>query len=275
VSAETRKSKTSAQMTRTERIKADLKTTADFRNKDNDKAICDYEVTMRFSRLFSVVAAMAMLVGGGATAFAAGGLCQSASFEGEAKAGQSFIQPLGNGMVFDLEAVRAGWIVRVLPVSGARPAHDAAELATPPYNSVTPLAITTDFSFRAQDALAWNPRRFQFAGDLSSFKKFEAAYTAFMANPNDAAAQEKMAEMAAAAPAAELQILDSRLVPGTANQAQMAAAVASHIEQTPHTVEQGSSPLGAVTWVKFRVTLHLPAGFVAAKGLATDRKGCR
>ncbi len=58
---------------------------------------------------------MAMLVGGGATAFAAGGLCQSASFEGEAKAGQSFIQPLGNGMVFDLEAVRAGWIVRVLP----------------------------------------------------------------------------------------------------------------------------------------------------------------
>jgi len=228
------------------------------------------------------------LFGCGATqAFAAGGMCQSASFEGEVPAGQSFIQPIGYspqaagaGMVFDLEAVRAGWIVRVLPaavVSGKtpRPAQDAAELATPPYNSVTPLALTTDFSFRSQDVISWNPRRFAFAMDMASFAKFQVAYAAFLKTPDDAAAQEKLAEMAAAAPTAELQILDSRLIPGTANQAQMAAAVALHIEQTPHTVEQGSSPLGAVTWIKFRVTLHLPAGFVAQKGLKIDTKGCR
>jgi hypothetical protein len=199
-------------------------------------------------------------------------MCQSVSFEGQAAAGQSFYQPIGNGMTFDLEAVRAGWIVRVLPAAvvagkAPRPAQDAAELATPPYHSVTPLAVTTDFSFRAQDAVAWNPRRFQFAADAGSFAKFQAEYAAYMAHPEDAGAQEKLAEMAAAAPTGELQILDSRLVPGTANQAQMAAAVALHIEQTPHTVEQGGSPLGAVTWVKFRVTLHVPAGFAAAKGL--------
>ncbi len=170
-------------------------------------------------------------------------------------------------MVFDLEAVPAGWIVRVLPAAGQRPAHDAAELATPPYNSVTPLAITTDFSFRAQDAVAWNPRRFQFAAEMSSFKKLQSVYTAFMAKPDDAAAGERLAEMAAASATGELQILDARLVPGTANQSQMAAAVASHIAQTPHTVEQGGSPLGAITWLKFRVTVHLPAGFAAAKGL--------
>jgi len=210
----------------------------------------------------------------------AGGLCQTASFEGEVQPGLSFLQPLGNGMVFDLEAVRAGWIVRVLPeavVSGKtpRPAHDAAELATPPYNSVTPLALTTDYSFRAQDVIAWNPRRFQFAADMASFRKLESVYTAYMANPNDAAAGERLAEMASALPTAELLVLDSRLVPGTANQAQMAAAVASHIGQTPHTVEQGSSPLGAVTWIKFRVTLHLPAGYAAAPGLKADKKGCR
>ncbi len=140
---------------------------------------------------------------------------------------------------------------------------------------MTPLAITTDYSFRAQDAIAWNPRRFQFAADMPSFQKLESRLHGVHGEPNDAAAQERVAEMAAAAPTAELQILDSRLVPGTANQAQMAAAVASHIEQTPHTVEQGSSPLGAVTWIKFRVTLHLPAGFVAAHGLKADKTGCR
>jgi hypothetical protein len=62
-------------------------------------------------------------------------------------------------------------------------------------------------------------------------------------------------------------VLDARLVPGSANQGQMAAAVASHFSQTPHTVEQGSSPLGAITWLKFRITVHLPKGFVAAPGL--------
>jgi len=221
-----------------------------------------------------------MLIAGGVQAFAADGFCQSASFEGEVKAGQSYLQPIGNGMVFDLEAVQAGWIVRVLPAAvvagkAPRPEQDAAELATPPYNSVTPLAVTTDFSFRSQDAIAWNPRRFQFAPDMSSFAKFQAAYAAFLRSPEDAAVQEKLAEMAAASPTAELQILDSRLIPGTVNQAQMAAAVALHIEQTPHTVEQGSSPLGAVTWLKFRVTLHLPAGFAAAKGLTVDKKSCR
>jgi hypothetical protein len=225
---------------------------------------------MRLIRLFSMMAVVVLLTGCGTRAWAAGAACQSASFEGEVASGQSFLQPLGNGIVFDLEAVPAGWIVRVLPATGSRPAHDGAELATPPYNSVTPLAITTDFSFRAQDAVAWNPRRFQFAADMSSFKKLQSAYAAYMAKPDDAVTGERLAEMAAAEPSGELQILDARLVPGTANQGAMAAAVASHFSQTPHTVEQGGSPLGAVTWLKFRVTVHLPAGFAAAKGLKVE-----
>jgi hypothetical protein len=183
---------------------------------------------MRLIRLFSMIAVVTLLTGCGTRAWAAGAACESASFEGEVVSGQSFTQPLGNGMVFDLEAVRAGWIVRVLPGAGPRPAHDAAELATPPYNSVTPLAITTDFAFRAQDAVAWNPRRFQFAADMTSFKKLQSVYAAYMAKPDDAAAGERLAEMAAASPAGELEMLDARLVPGTANQGAMAAEVASH-----------------------------------------------
>jgi hypothetical protein len=222
-----------------------------------------------------IAAMLAVAAGSGVRAFAAGAACQSASFEGEVVAGQSDTQALGNGMVFKLEAVPAGWIVRVLPATGPRPAQDAAELATPPYNSVTPLAVTTDFSFRAQDAVAWNPRRFQFAADMTSFRRLLAAYSTYRAKPDDAVAGERLAEMAAASPAAELQILDARLVPGSANQGQMAATVAEHFSQTPHTVEQGSSPLGAITWLKFRVTVHVPAGFVTARGLKADRKSCR
>jgi len=209
-------------------------------------------------------------------ATAPGAMCATASFEGEVQAGQSYTQMLGSGLMFDLEAVRAGWIVRVLPANGPRPPHDAAELATPPYNSVTPLALTTDFSFRAQDAIAWNPRRFQFAANPAALAKLQAAYAAYQARPDDAAATEKLIELATASPSAELQILDSRLIPGTANQAQMAAAVAAHFSQTPHSTEAaGASPLGAITWLKFRVTLHLPRGFAAAGNLKLDRSGCR
>ena len=70
----------------------------------------------------------------------------------------------GNGLEVMLEPLASGWILRVLPASGPRPAHDYAELATPPYRSVSPLLISTDYSFRAQDAVAWNPRRFRYVG---------------------------------------------------------------------------------------------------------------
>jgi len=203
--------------------------------------------------------------------------CEVVSFEGEASAGQGYTHAIGNGMMFELEAVRAGWMVRVLPATGPRPTHDAAELATPPYNSVTPLAITTDYSFRAQDAVAWNPRRFQFAGSVTEMQRLQAAYTEYMAKPEDVVAGGRLAELAAGEAAGELQILDARLAPGTANQGRMAAAVAEHFEQTPHTTEQAgkSSQLGAVTWIRFRVRLHVPASFAAAAGLSVDKRGCR
>ena len=223
-------------------------------------------------------AALALLCAGvrAGVAVEAAPMCQTASFEGEVKAGESYTRPLGNGMVFKLEAVRAGWIIRVLPAAGARPPQDAAELATPPYNSLTPLAVTTDYSFRAQDAVAWNPRRFQFAGSAPEMARLAAAFKVYQARPQDAAAEERLAELAAAAPAGELRILDARLIPGAANQGQMAASVASHFSQTPHTLEQapGATPLGAVTWMRFRVTLRLPRNYPAA-GLGADKSGCR
>jgi hypothetical protein len=207
--------------------------------------------------------------------------CKQIVFEGEVNAGQGFVRRLGQGLTWMLEPIASGWIIRVLP-PGSRPAQDWAELATPPYRSMTPLAISTDFSFRAQDAIAWNPRHFQFLTDASVAKSAAAAYAAYMAHPDSPESSGAMGFLVGlpeSSAQGDLLIEDSRLVPGTANQGQMAASVAMHFSTTPHTVEQPAgghaSPLGRVTWMRFRVTLLLPRDFTVDGRLSADPVGCR
>src|SRR6195952_3395502 len=102
--------------------------------------------------------------------------CSRAVLDGEVTAGQSFERVFVPGLRFLLEPIASGWIVRVLPVDGKRGPHDYAELATPPYASVTPLAIGTDFSFRSQDAVAWNPRHFRYAATPADFRNLLSLY---------------------------------------------------------------------------------------------------
>lgn len=210
--------------------------------------------------------------------------CKMVVFEGEATEGKSFSRPLGRDLKFELEAVRAGWIVRVLPIKGARPEHDYAELGTPPYNSMTPLALTTDYSFRGQDVVGWNPRHFQFLTDAASAVRAESAYRVYMAHPSQTGAPEVASAMVLLAglpeksAQGELQILDARLVPGTADQAAGASLVVAHWASTPHTLDQPAdgkpSALGKVEWLRFRATMYLPAGFLAAPGLKPDHSQC-
>ncbi len=210
--------------------------------------------------------------------------CAKVAFVGEASAGKSYSLELGQGLDFELEAVKSGWIIRVLPASGPRPQHDLAEIATPPYNSMTPLALTTDYSFRAQDVVGWNPRRFQFLSSTRAAAAANAAYAKYMANPshtNDpgtASAMSFLAALPERSAVGDLTILDARLVPGTANQAAGASLVVSHWASTPKTLDQPAdgtaSALGRVEWVRFKVTLYLPAGFVPAAGIKLDRSQC-
>jgi hypothetical protein len=205
--------------------------------------------------------------------------CRRTAIEGEVSAGQSFEKDLGGGLKLMLESLASGWILRVLPASGPRGAHDYAELATPPYQSVSPLLISTDFSFRAQDALAWNPRRFHFATSAAEFSRLRATYDEYSRSATPSAkAQSNLAELTALTSEGELQILDARLVPGTANQAQTAAMVASHFATTPHSVDQTANgrgtPLGQITWMQFRVNLKLPASFQPRQGLTTEQVPC-
>jgi len=192
--------------------------------------------------------------------------CSRVVFEGDVRAGESFEKVFAPGLRFYLEPLQSGWIVRVLAANEPRGPHDYAELATPPYRSVSPLLIGTDWSFRAQDAVAWNPRRFRYAANGEIFRRLAGFYEKVMGN--DPASSAKAAVLASEQPEGVLRILDARIVPGLADQAQMAATVASHLAETPHTVDQSAkpSPLGRVEELRFRVELDLPTGVRAVQG---------
>jgi hypothetical protein len=218
---------------------------------------------------------------GAAVPAAKAGACQRGVLEGEVHAGEAYVRPIGGGLEVMLEPLSwgSGWLLRVLPVKGPRPAHDYAELATPPYASVSPLLISTDFSFRAQDAVAWNPRHFRFAASEQEFDGMLKLYDSYRrSSPPPVGAESELAEFVSKASEGTLQILDANLVPGMANQAQTAMAVASHFSTTAHTVEEPATgkgtALGRLTWIRFRINLDLPQGFKADKGLMLISGGC-
>ena len=206
--------------------------------------------------------------------------CRRAVAEGEVRYGEPFVKAIGGGLNFYLQPIASGWIVRVLPAAGLKGDHDYAELATPPYQSITPLSLSTDFAFRAQDAVGWNPRRFRFATSETAFHALEAAYLNFEqagATP-PAPVQVELSNQISQASEGTLTILDARLIPGTADQWRMAATVASHFLSTAHTlvapVEGQATPLGKLLWVRFRVGLDEPAKFVAAPGWRLVPQNC-
>jgi len=217
--------------------------------------------------------------GQGMGGMAAGGGCRRAVIEGEVRAGQYFERRLGNGLEAMLEPLASGWILRVLPYGEARGPHDYAELATPPYQSVNPLLISTDFSFRAQDAVGWNPRRFRYAASAGEFRRLSLAYAEYEKSGGTAVAEAKLAGLAARTPEGVLRILDARLVPGSANQAQTAATVATHLEATVHSVDQSAdgktTPLGRVEWMRVRMEFDVPAGFRVERDVGVEPVACR
>jgi hypothetical protein len=231
---------------------------------------------------FWVAAVVWVALLGAGTGWAAGPsggrTCTRGVLEGEVRAGEGFVRPIGNGLEVILEPLASGWILRVLPVSG-RPPHDYAELATPPYQSVSPLLISTDFSFRAQDAVGWNPREFRFAGDGRSFGQLAEVYGEYRGSTTPSeGVKGRLAELVSQAPQGRLEILDAHLVPGMADQAKAAAMVASHFTTTAHQIDRPAdgkvTPLGRVNWMRFRISLELPAGFRVDRGLRLERNSC-
>lgn len=201
--------------------------------------------------------------------------CSVVVIEGEVRAGEGFRTAALARVEVRLEPVAAGWVLRVVPMAHA--GEDWAEMATPPYRSVTPLLVSTDFSLRAQDAVGWNPRRFRFAANNVAYGQMRVLRQAMEVGAVDKAAP--LAELVSRQPGGVLEILDAHLIPGTGDQARAAAMVAGHFAATAHELEQPaggrSTPLGQVTWMRFRVLLEVPRGTGAAAGRKVERgKAC-
>ena len=210
------------------------------------------------------------------------GACRQGVLAGEVHAGERYVRPIGEGLEVMLEPLGwgSGWLLRVVPVDGPRPALDYAGLATPPYDSVNPLLISTDFSFRSQDAVAWNPRHFRFAANGGEYTRMLEIYHRYRRRSgSDAGVENELAERVSQAAEGDLEILDAKLIPGMANQAQMAGAVASHFSTTAHMVEEPETgkgtPLGRITWIRFRISFDLPPGFKADHGMTLNKGGCQ
>ena len=186
---------------------------------------------------------------------------------GEVFAGQSFRAPINSSLRLQLDPVPHGWILRVLPATGPSPAEDMAALATPPFRSINPLLLTTDFGLRAQDLVGWNPRSFHYLRRRADLPAAEAAFKALVSTSHPKTGQQRaVVRVAGNAAEGRLDILDARLTPGIADQTPAAALVATHFLTTAHTILPASSvagPLGRVEWLRFRVTLD---GQVAAPG---------
>jgi len=214
-------------------------------------------------------------VGASLSAQAAGKMpgCRAGVIEGELRAGEEFTRPIGNGLRIWFQPIASGWILRVVPVVGPVGAHDYAELATPPYQSVSPLSVSTDFAFRAQDAVGWNPRRFRFATSAAEFERLSGVYQRFVSAgvAPSAGLEGELSKAIGETADGTLTIIDAKLVPGMADQWRMAGAVSSRFTSTAHTfvepADGRSSALGRLVWVRFRVEVALPAGFKAEKGM--------
>jgi hypothetical protein len=127
--------------------------------------------------------------------------------------------------------------------------------------------------------VAWNPRRFRYAGSAAEFSQLMEIYDRYRrSTPPAANTESELAVAVSKAPEGMLQILDARLVPGTANQARTAATVATHFSSSAHTVEEPAegkgTALGKLTWVRFRISLDLPPGFKGDKGLKVEGRKC-
>ncbi len=222
-----------------------------------------------------------------------GRVCSKISLAGEVGPGQEWKAEFGEGWVFRLvpiDAGKAGYSGWDLVVDRNTTAGypDALLVATPPYYSISEREVGTTFGVRAQDAIGWNPRSFHFLTDpealSESQKQFRAlGGTKIWTEKRERSSKEQMAEQRLLeinrrSSAGQLRILNARIVPGTGDAAPFAQRWALQSSRTPHTVAPSSgakaTPLGELEWMRFSITLWLPAGWRAAKGVEAVRSGC-
>jgi len=226
--------------------------------------------------------------------------CRKLVLAGEVSAGQQWSAPIGQGWVFRVVPIPpsgksySGWD---LVVNRAEDDEypDALLLATPPYGSLNEREIGTTFGLRAQDAIAWSPRRFHFLTSKRDLERarelFRAMMTAGGTKPGtsaDAAVQTKTAsdllslvtmagDRGSRVAAGQFEVLDARLAAGVADPPAFAQQWAMHLDQIPHSVaELGQKPSarGELLWIRFAVTILLPEGWKTPAGTSSEEAKC-
>jgi hypothetical protein len=89
---------------------------------------------------------------------------------------------------------------------------------------------------------------------------------------------QKLMDLGSTSSPGEFRILDARLTPGVADPASYALNWALQSERTPHSVESsmGNPPTarGQLFWIRFSITLWLPADWKAPSELGAVRAAC-
>ena len=208
-------------------------------------------------------------------------------------------------------AIGEGWEFRVLPIvgipeKGSQAAGygysgwdlavdreqdggypDALLLATPPYGSLNPRELGTTYGMRAQDAIAWTPRRFRFFTAVEDWKRARELYRTLMRGAGKGAgsdvAGQKLLGMVGAPEAGfgVFEVVDSRLVAGVGDPPVFARQWAANLGRVAHTLVQSEersggagTPLGELKWIRFRATLTLPRGWKFPSGVSGKATNC-
>jgi hypothetical protein len=180
-----------------------------------------------------------------------------------------------------------------LVVDRDRPAGypDALLLATPPYNSINEREVGTTFGLRAQDAIGWNPRTFHFLTNPTSFLQGQKLFldlagrlqsqspASSKADPAVARLTQQLMALQQGAAAGELHILDAGLAPGDGDPIPFARNWAQKESYMSYFLVPQSgvtpSPRGEIQWIRFSITLWLPAGWKTPTGIAAAAAPCR
>ena len=200
--------------------------------------------------------------------------CRQITLSGEVQAGGSWRGSIGQGWELRLVPVASlgqeysGWDLVVAPEDD-KTYPDALLLATPPYNSLNEKEIATTFGLRAQDAIAWMPRRFRFLTSRESLAEARRVFPALAASGSKTSrgAREASAQLLAlmgGAAYGDFSITDAKIVGGIADPPAIAEQWATHLGRVPHTMLPAAgvaSARGELHWIRFSVRVWLPASW--------------
>jgi hypothetical protein len=229
------------------------------------------------------------------------GRCEKIVLTGAVSAGHEWKEAFGEGWVFRVLPIPdgktapgvGGWD---LVVDRDRPAGypDALMLATPPYHLINEREIATTYGLRAQDVIGWNPRKFRFMTNRSSFREAHRLFLQLdrdgVFNPAPQSSKdgrkeksilrkkERFLKLTADSSQGEFHILDAHLTPGVGKVKPYALNWARLSENTPHTDEPppggNATPLGQLEWVRFSVALWLPPGWKLPRDIRPEQVSC-